>query len=355
MPNAVQKYRVCVIEDDPDVAFYIKTVLEKRADAVVVAVTDPAAALATVAQFEPDLVLTDIEMPGISGIDLLKEFRNSYPGMPVVVMTAHVSVEYAVSALRAQADEFLTKPIDSANLIAIVHRLAEQGRTKRAAHRPQVVLAVGAHPDDVEIGVGGILSAHRDAGNQVVILTLSSGARGAGAENRQHESLAAAELLGARLFLEDLEDSGIPPTHPTVGIVERVIAEIKPDIVYTHSANDRHQDHRSVHAATVVAARTVRTVCCYQSPSATIDFRPTRFVPIDGFTETKLRLIDCFRSQTELRAYLEPDFVLATARYWSRFGGGKNCEPLEVMRDTADISVPASTLSAEARYPGTRQ
>ena len=88
------------------------------------------------------------------------------------------------------------------------------------------------------------------------------------------------------------------------------------------------------------------------SLARSIDFRPTRFVPIDGFTETKLRLIDCFRSQTELRAYLEPDFVLATARYWSRFGGGKTCEPLEVMRDTADISVPASSLSAEVRLPG---
>ena len=352
MSNAVQKYRVCVIEDDPDVAFYIKTVLEKRADALVVAVTDPAAALATVAQFEPDVVITDIEMPGISGLDLLKEFRSRHPGMPVVVMTAHVSVEYAVSALRAQADEFLTKPIDSANLISIVHRLAEQGRTKRAAHRPQVVLAVGAHPDDVEIGVGGILAAHREAGNEVVVLTLSRGARGGDGGDRHQESLAAAELLGARLFLEDLEDRHIQAGHPTVGVIESVVEEIRPDIVYTHSANDRHQDHRAVHAATIVATRSVRTVCCYQSPSATIDFRPTRFVPIDGFTEAKLRLLECFHSQTEQRSYLDREFVLATARYWSRFGGGHSCEPLEVLKDTADISVPASSVTADGRATG---
>jgi LmbE family N-acetylglucosaminyl deacetylase len=258
-------------------------------------------------------------------------------------------VDYAVSALRAQADEFLTKPIASAELVSIVQRLAEEGRTKRAAVRPQVVLAIGAHPDDVEIGVGGILAAHREAGNQVVILTMSRGARGGDANDRQHESLAAAELLGARLFLEDLEDTQISAADPTVGIIERVVREVQPDIVYTHSAHDRHQDHRAVHAATSVATRNVRTVCCYQSPSATIDYRPTRFVPIDGFTDAKLALIDCFRSQTELRGYLEPDFVLATARYWSRFGGAHSCEPLEVLRDTADISLPASTLSAEAR------
>ncbi|MGJ4843161.1 MULTISPECIES: response regulator [unclassified Leifsonia] len=349
MPSSLQKYRVCVIEDDPDVAFYMKTVLEKRADASVIAITDPSKALAAIADFEPDLVLTDIEMPGISGLDLLKELRSQYPGMPVVVMTAHVSVDYAVSALRAQADEFLTKPVSSADLVSIVTRLAEQGRTKKAAQRPQVVLAIGAHPDDVEIGVGGILSAHRDAGNTVVILTMSRGARGGDADDRQHESLASAELLGARLFMEDLEDTQISAADPTVGIIERVVAEVQPDIVYTHSAHDRHQDHRAVHSATLVATRSVRTVCCYQSPSATIDYRPTRFVPIDGFTDAKLRLIDCFRSQTELRSYLEPDFVLATARYWSRFGGGQSCEPLEVIKDTADISVPASSLTTDAR------
>src|SRR5665213_1669363 len=108
MPGSVQKFRVCVIEDDPDVAFFMKTVLEKRADAVVLAITAPATALDKIAEFEPDLVLTDIEMPGITGLDLLKELRIRYPGMPVVVMTAHVSVDYAVAALRSQADEFLT-------------------------------------------------------------------------------------------------------------------------------------------------------------------------------------------------------------------------------------------------------
>ncbi|ODA89536.1 histidine kinase [Leifsonia xyli subsp. xyli] len=355
MANAFEKYRVCVIEDDPDVAFYMKTVLEKRADAQVEAVTDPSIALETIAAFEPDLVLTDIEMPGVSGLELLRELRVTHPGMPVVIMTAHVSIDYAVSALRSQADYFVTKPINSTELVSIVRRLAEEGRANRSAQNQQVVLAIGAHPDDIEIGIGGLLAAHRDAGNQVVMLTLSRGARGGDADDRQHESLAAAELLGARLFLEDIEDTQVSAADPTVSIIERVVNEVQPDIVYTHSEHDRHQDHRAVHAATNVATRSVRTVCCYQSPSATSDFRPTRFVPIDDFTEMKLRLIDCFRSQTEVRAYLEPDFVLATARYWSRFGGGTSCEPLEVMCDTADISVPTSTMQTGARLRRTHE
>jgi LmbE family N-acetylglucosaminyl deacetylase len=329
----------------------MRTVLEKRADALVLAITDPRTALAQIAEFEPDIVLTDIEMPGISGLDLLNILRDKYPFLPVVVMTAHVSVEYAVTALRNQADEFLTKPVSSQDLLGLVARLAPQGRTRREANDTQTVLAIGAHPDDVEIGVGGILSAHRAAGDSIVILTLSRGARGGNVDNRQHESLDAAELLGARLFLEDLEDTHIRAEDPTVGIIERVVEQVHPDIVYTHSAHDRHQDHAAVHAATLVATRSVRTVCCFQSPSSTIDFRPTRFVPIDGFTDDKLALLRCFASQDE-RDYLDPEFVLATARYWSRFGGATSCEPLEVIRDTSDISVQSAANPVLARAKG---
>ena len=350
-----QAFRVIVVEDDLDVAFFTKTVLEKRG-CLVETISDPFLARAAIARFEPDVVITDIEMPGLTGLDLIDQIRAERPGTPVVVMTAHVSVDYAVAALRSQADEFLTKPVSSSDLISVVTRLALEYRRAKAATPPkESVLAIGAHPDDVEIGVGGILAAHRAAGDTVTILTLSRGARGGEADDRQTESLSAAEYIGARLFLEDLEDTHISNSDPTVGIIERVVAEINPTIVYTHSNHDRHQDHRAVHEATLVATRTVRTVACYQSPSATVDYRPNRFVSIDGFTDAKLALIACFRSQSEIRGYLEPDFVLATARYWSRYGGGISCEPLEIVRESADVSISRSDITAAVRAEKLRQ
>jgi LmbE family N-acetylglucosaminyl deacetylase len=268
-------------------------------------------------------------------------------------MTAHASVDYAVTALRHAADEFLTKPIASAYLAARMTALAERGRADRIAAAGQVILAIGAHPDDVEIGVGGLLAAHRAGGDSIVILTMSRGDRGGDPNDRQHESLASADLLDARLFLEDLVDTKIGPADPTVSIIERVVAEAAPSIVYTHSSHDRHQDHRAVHQATTVATRRVPTVACYQSPSATVDFQPNRFVPIDGFTDAKMALLACFASQSDVRAYLEPDFVLATARYWSRFGGGRSCEPLEVIRDTSGIGqVGTPSRRVAAPLPG---
>lgn len=349
-----EAFRVLVVDDDPDVALYTSTVLERRGGCVVKGITDPTGARAAVDEFRPDVVVTDIEMPGMTGLELIEQLRADQPNLPVIVMTAHVSVEYAVGALRSQADEFLTKPVASADLIAIVQRLASQGRANREAGRPrEYVLAVGAHPDDVELGVGGILAAHRDAGDTVVILTMSRGAKGGDADHRQDESLRSAELLGARLFLEDLVDTEITSTGPTIAIIERVIKQVNPTVVYTHSIHDRHQDHRAVHEAVVVAARAVNTVACFQSPSSTVDFRPSRFVSIDGYTDKKLELLECFQTQANIRKYLEADFVLATARYWSRFSSGSdNCEPLEIIRDADDLSVQSRTRPAVNRRAG---
>lgn len=316
---------------------FFTEVLEKRLGAEVLGLSDPRELDARLSGFVPDVVLTDIELPGASGIDLISVIRARHPEVPVVITTAHVSVDYAVSALRQSADEFLAKPVSAARLVETLEPLIREGRQRRLKRSSKTVLAIGAHPDDVEIGVGGTLSAHSAAGDSIVILTMSRGARGGTAEDRHQESMAAAELLHARLFLEDLEDTKISGGDPTVGIIEKIVAEVRPDVVYVHSANDRHQDHRAVHAAAQIATRSVSTVCCYQSPSATVDFKPSRFVPIDEFTEHKLALLRCFESQAGIRDYLAPDFVLASARYWSRFGGGTHCEPLEVVRDTAGI------------------
>lgn len=328
--------RVLVVDDDRDIATFVRTVLEK-AGMTAVACFDPLEALAVAAREPFDAAITDIEMPGMNGLEFLGRLRELQAGLPVAVMTAHASVEYAVEALRRGADEFMVKPVRRDDVLATARKAVEAGRARRAAARTQTVLAIGAHPDDVELGVGGTLAAHRSAGDTVVILTLSRGARGGEAGDRQEESLAAAELIGARLFLEDLEDTRISAADPTVSIIERVVTEVRPTIVYTHSAHDRHQDHRSVHQAATVAARAVRTFACYQSPSATVDFRPTRFVSIDGFTDAKLALLASFASQAGVRDYMQDDFVLATARYWSRYGGGSFCEPLEVIREASGV------------------
>ncbi|MFE5310238.1 response regulator [Isoptericola sp. NPDC056573] len=319
--------RVLVVEDDPDAAAYVRTVLTRLGGMDVAVAGDGDTALERLDE-HPELLVTDVELPGLSGLELIHEARERVPGIPVIVMTAHASVEYAVEALRESADEFLVKPLDSARLVERAHALVDAAR--RRARPTDRVLAVGAHPDDVEIGVGATLASHRSAGDEVTVLVLSGGAVGGVAADRRLEAAAATAEIGAGLVVRDLEDTRID-LATAITAIEEVIAEVRPTIVYTHSANDRHQDHRTVHRAVDVAARRVSTVACYQSPSATIEFRPTRFVPVDGFVETKLRMLAAFVSQSH-RDYMQPDLVRATARYWSRYGGGEYVEPLEMLR-----------------------
>ncbi len=108
--------------------------------------------------------------------------------------------------------------------------------------------------------------------------------------------------------------------------------------MFQHSKNDANQDHRAVHDATLVNSSDVRTVACYQGTAATVEFRPNRFVTIDGFTDLKLEMLECFGQGTERPDYLDADFALATARSWSRYGQGSYCEPLEIIRDSANLA-----------------
>jgi LmbE family N-acetylglucosaminyl deacetylase len=145
----------------------------------------------------------------------------------------------------------------------------------------------------------------------------------------------AALAVGATLYLEDLKDTDIGEGDPTIGAIAGVVDSARPTVIYTHSPHDVHQDHRNVHRAAMVAARKVGRVYCFQSPSATVDFRPSRFVTIDDQIDRKLLVIEAFASQAQIRPYLEPDLIKSTARYWSRFGDGRYVEAFEVVREAA--------------------
>lgn len=207
----------------------------------------------------------------------------------------------------------------------------------RVAREPVTVLAIGAHPDDVEIGCGGALASHVKRGDRVVVLTLSGGEKAGSVRQRANESKAAANRLGAELVLESLPDTEIAEGPETINAIERVIKRVSPDVVYVHSESDRHQDHRAVHRATMTAARHVASVYCYQSPSSTTGFEPTRFVRIDEHMDTKLELIELYASQATTRSYLAPRLIEATAVYWGRYAGAGSVEPFEVVREHAVI------------------
>jgi LmbE family N-acetylglucosaminyl deacetylase/ActR/RegA family two-component response regulator len=336
-----------LVEDDDLLASVMTEILAPVADVRWTASAEDAMQILTDEHW--DLVVADIELPGMSGIDFIMHSKVAQPVVSTLVVSGRTGFEDAVSAIRAGADDYLTKPIDPPALLEKARDLIARTRVRRARDL-EVILAIGAHPDDVEIGCGGILARHVAAGDQVAVLTLTGGEQGGEALTRAMESRRAAEILGARLFHADLLDTGVSEGSDTITAIKRVIEEVQPTTVYTHTSHDVHQDHRNVHHATLVAARGIPRIYCYQAPSTTIEFHPTRFVTIDGFLERKLEAIDAYGSQVAVRDYLDPELLRSTARYWGRFSRSRYVEPLEVVRESdAGAATPALAVQSELR------
>ncbi len=294
-----------------------------------------------------NVIVVARRLPDIDGLELLRAIPFRDPA-PIKVLVGDPSSDDVLEAMRAGADDYVSEVGGADELLTRVRVAIDRDHDLRGNRRPsERVLVVGAHPDDVEIGCGGILLRHRDAGHSITIVTLTEGERGGDGGLRRAESRKAASLLSARLVMLDLCDAAVPEDGATIEALSKIVGEVRPTTVYTHTFADTHQDHRSAHRATVVAARGVPHLYAYQSPSSTVDFRPQMFVSIDDVVERKLELIEPYVSQRAIRKYLAPDLIRATARYWGWFGTSDYAESLEVIRQ-ADVVAPRAGRSLPA-------
>lgn len=196
------------------------------------------------------------------------------------------------------------------------------------------VLAVGAHPDDIEIGCGGTLLAHKAAGDTVTMLVLTDGRGNGHTLTRRAEQTLAAEVLGANLEWGDQEDGHLTAEIGTVHVIERVMARHDIDMIYVHDPADSHQDHRAASAAALSAGRQLARILYYQSPSTEERFAPTVFVDIASFLSSKEAALTCHSSQVRGSLMVEPDTLPAFARYWgaqSRVGLAEAFRPARLV------------------------
>jgi two-component system response regulator HydG len=126
------KGRILVVDDEANARSALDELLRDDGYAVETA-ADGFKALGKVADFAPDLVLTDLKMPGMDGIQLLGRLREQDPELPVVVMTAFGEVETAVGAMRAGARDYLSKPVNVGELSLVLARELEQRRLRQEA------------------------------------------------------------------------------------------------------------------------------------------------------------------------------------------------------------------------------
>lgn len=326
-----QPLSVLLVDSDPaEASAALRWLKERQGNEVLLRhAADSAAATRLAGTQDWDLLAIDLALPG--AFEAHKAATASDRWMATLVVTASRETGFLQDAVRARIDGLLFKPVATGAFVQEAIDLAGRARRRRLKQQKRV-LAIGAHPDDVEIGCGGALARHRAEGDALMILTLSRGANGGDTNVRTREAHRAADLLGAGLEFGELPDAHIGEGFETIEVIQAAIRSFAPTHVYTHSGQDTHQDHRNVHAATLVAAREVRNVFCYQSPSATVDFRPTFFVDIADHIAVKLEAIAVYRSQIERRATLNGEAIEAAARYWGRFAGYVLAEPMIVVR-----------------------
>ena len=119
--------KLLILDDEPSVLEALAVALEDL-DCEILKHGDPYTALDAVKEHEPPVVLTDLKMPGMSGMDVLRRIREISPGTQVIMISGHGSIEDAVTAIKHGAHDFLSKPLKAAEIEIVVRRALEKAR-----------------------------------------------------------------------------------------------------------------------------------------------------------------------------------------------------------------------------------
>ena len=197
------------------------------------------------------------------------------------------------------------------------------------------VLAIGAHPDDVELAAGGMAARWSRTGSRVVIAVVTVPSDYA---RRRREAERAAGILdcelrvlaeGGQRRIEDLKPDDL------VSLLDEQIRQLSPAVVLVHGASDTHHDHVLVHDAAVSCQRLQQFDCFSYHPNfcrpVPVRFEPHVYVDISATIEMKMAAIDAHESQFAERG-IRTDIFREIAQLTGRFVGVPYAEGLEINR-----------------------
>jgi len=215
------------------------------------------------------------------------------------------------------------------------------------------ILAIGAHPDDIEFGCGGTLIKYARKGARIELLVMTDGSRGGNARVRRREQRRAAQALGAgRIHWGGYRDTLLPSVRRLIDRMERSLTTLRPDFIFVNHPEDTHQDHRQVARAAVSATRYARNVLFYEGPT-TVNFTPTVFIDIADEIERKIDALRAHSSQvskTRIEAMPICDIARASAHFRGVQGRVRWAEGFKPLRLFINITgVPAVEPHSEGR------
>ncbi|GHC38230.1 nitrogen regulation protein NR(I) [Aidingimonas halophila] len=170
--------RIVIVDDDRAIRWVLERALAQP-DLEVESFERGDAALDSLLKDPPEVLLTDIRMPGLDGLDLMAQVREAYPDLPVIVMTAHSDLDSAVASYQGGAFEYLPKPFDVDEALSLVRRAVAHARERQSpARAPEGLSAeiIGEAPAMQEVfrAIGRLSQSH--------ITVLINGESGTGKE-----------------------------------------------------------------------------------------------------------------------------------------------------------------------------
>ncbi|TKB80717.1 MAG: PIG-L family deacetylase [Mesorhizobium sp.] len=193
------------------------------------------------------------------------------------------------------------------------------------------ILALGAHPDDIEIFMFGTMAAYAAQGAELFFAIATDGARGGYGDpaalirTRRKEATAAAGLLGVTPRFLDFPDGALVADAALIGALKALIGEIGPDLAITHAPNDYHGDHRALSDGVRIAASFSVPVLHADTFGGT-GFSPTHYADISTHFDLKAEAIRAHQSQ-------DPERFVDAARTQNAFRAGQCNGPAEAFAE----------------------
>lgn len=213
------------------------------------------------------------------------------------------------------------------------------------------VMAIGAHPDDIEFGCSGTLLKHKRAGDFVVYVCMTHTESNDGVNEkviRSEEDLVSETAKSTKILgVDDMrflpfKDLEVPFSFDSVCALEKLISNYNVDTIYTHWAGDSNQDHIATFKTTMAAARYVKNVYCYeQIPILRLSENPMQvnyYVDITDHMQKKLSASIAHESQIKkytLKGFNVEENLITLAMYRGIQAGCKYAEAFTVIKHVA--------------------
>jgi DNA-binding response OmpR family regulator len=318
--------RILFVEDSFDQALLVKSFLQSRDGFEVTHSQDGIHAAELLRAREWDLLITDLNLPGLDGFELCRIARSVANPPPVLAVTAYTGKHYQEAAFRAGATDLLIKPLNKEEFVTKVANLTGIG-TAHGIPGTRAVLAVGGLVGDVEMGCAGTLLKERERGTNVVIFPMcrdEMDTSGRGLDGARK----AAGILGARIVVDEV---ALDSTQRRVSLLSKLVQETRPAVAFIPAMDDAHPSRREAFRIAKMLVGKVPAVLAYQTVTTGLDFRPSRFEDVAEQMVQKMEALAAYQEVGASRLDLAPRLAQAFARYWGRFERFGEVEAFEVL------------------------